>query len=84
MLEDIAVVTGATVISDQLGMKMENIELKHLGGARRVTASKDKTIIIEGKGSAEAINARALKSKTRLKILIPILTKKNCKNVWQN
>ncbi len=67
MLEDIAVVTGATVISDQLGMKMENIELKHLGGARRVTASKDKTIIIEGKGSAEAINARAAQIKNEIK-----------------
>lgn len=67
MLEDIAVVTGATVISDQLGMKMENIELKHLGGARKVVASKDKTIIIEGKGSTEAINARATQIKNEIK-----------------
>ena len=58
MLEDIAVVTGAQVISEDLGLKLDKIELSQLGSARRVVATKDDTIIVEGKGNKEAIDAR--------------------------
>lgn len=58
MLEDIAVVTGAQVISEEIGLKLENIELEQLGSARKIIADKDNTTIIEGKGAKEAIDAR--------------------------
>ncbi|KPJ57120.1 molecular chaperone GroEL [Parcubacteria bacterium DG_74_2] len=48
MLQDIAVVTGAQLISEELGLKLENIEVKQLGKARRVVSEKEKTTIIEG------------------------------------
>ncbi|NCB08653.1 MAG: chaperonin GroEL, partial [Bacteroidia bacterium] len=53
MLQDIAAVTGATVVSEQLGMKLENVTIKDLGSARRVVAGKEKTVIVEGKGDKE-------------------------------
>jgi chaperonin GroEL len=68
MLQDIAVVTGAQLISDELGLKLENVELKHLGGARRVVAEKEKTTIIDGQGKKEGIDARIQQIKNELKI----------------
>ena len=58
MLEDIAVVTGGRVISDETGMKLENVTLDMLGQARQVRITKDDTTIVDGKGSAEAIEGR--------------------------
>jgi chaperonin GroEL len=58
MLKDIAVLTGGTVISEEIGLKLENAELSHLGEARRVVADKDKCTIIEGKGKKAEIKAR--------------------------
>jgi chaperonin GroEL len=58
MLEDIAILTGGKVISDEIGMKLENTELGDLGKARKITASKDNTTIVEGAGTSEAIKAR--------------------------
>jgi len=58
MLEDIAVLTGGALISDDLGIKLENVRLIDLGEASRVELTKDTTIIIEGKGSQDAIKAR--------------------------
>ncbi len=58
MLEDIAALTGGQVISEEVGLKLENTNINMLGQARRVTATKDNTTIIEGKGSQEAIEAR--------------------------
>jgi len=66
MLEDIAVVTGAQVISEELGLKLDHIELGQLGSARRVVATKDDTIIVEGKGSKENIDARIKQIKAAL------------------
>jgi chaperonin GroEL len=67
MLQDIAAVTGAQVISDELGMKLENVELKQLGKARRVVAGKEKTIIVEGKGERDQIDARIAQIKNEIK-----------------
>jgi chaperonin GroEL len=58
MLEDIAVVTGAEVISQEKGLKLENIELTMLGSCRKVISTKENTTIVEGKGSKEKIETR--------------------------
>jgi len=58
MMGDIAVLTGGQFISEDLGIKLENVDLDMLGQASRVRVTKDKTTIIEGKGSREAIEAR--------------------------
>jgi len=59
MLKDIAIVTGATVISDDMGMTFENINQSVLGSAKRVVVSKDKTLLVNGDGDSDAIKARA-------------------------
>jgi chaperonin GroEL len=58
MLEDIAVLTGGKVITDDLGIKLDSVELADLGTAKRVTISKDSTVIVEGAGSSESISGR--------------------------
>ena len=58
MLEDIAVLTGAKVITEKAGLKLENATLRDLGHARTITANKDNTTIVEGGGSEEDIKAR--------------------------
>ncbi|GAB3179820.1 chaperonin GroEL [Nesterenkonia halophila] len=59
MLEDIAVLTGGQVISSELGLKLDQVDLDALGTARRVTVTKDSTTIVDGAGSAEDVQARA-------------------------
>jgi chaperonin GroEL len=66
MLEDIATLTGARVISEEVGRKLDSVMLEDLGQARRVTATKDTTTIVEGKGDPSAIEAR--KSQIKLQI----------------
>ena len=58
MLEDIAVLTGATVISEEIGRKLDSVTVDDLGRARRVISDKDNTTIIEGKGKSQDIEAR--------------------------
>ena len=58
MLDDIAILTGGTCITEDLGIKLENIELKELGEAKRVTIGKEETVIIEGAGGSEKISGR--------------------------
>src|SRR3989338_11591377 len=69
MLEDIATVTGAKVISEEVGLKLDKVELEMLGHARRVVAKKENTTIIEGKGEKEAIEARVKQIKNEIKII---------------
>ena len=66
MLDDIAVVTGAEVISEEKGLKLENIEMNMLGSARRVVSTKENTTIIEGKGEKEKIDTRINQIKKEL------------------
>ncbi len=66
MLQDIAVVTGAQVISEEVGLKLDSVELKQLGQARRVVSTKENTTIIEGKGEKEEIDARVKQIKKEL------------------
>ncbi|HKF16528.1 MAG TPA: chaperonin GroEL [Candidatus Dormibacteraeota bacterium] len=58
MLEDMAILTGGQVISEDLGLKLDQTRIEQLGKARRVTVTKDDTTIVEGAGKAEAIQAR--------------------------
>ncbi|MGD9118020.1 MAG: chaperonin GroEL [Dehalococcoidia bacterium] len=66
MLEDIAVLTGGKVISEEIGRKLESVTVEDLGRARRVTSDKDNTTIVEGKGSEEAIQARIKQIKAQI------------------
>jgi chaperonin GroEL len=66
MLRDIAVLTGGNVISDDLGIKLENITLNDLGRAKRVTIDKDNTTIVEGAGAAEDIEGRVKQIRTQV------------------
>src|SRR5687768_9106501 len=59
MMGDLAVVTGGQFVSEDLGLKLENIELEQLGSAKRVVVDKDNTLIVEGGGSKKEIQARA-------------------------
>jgi chaperonin GroEL len=58
MMEDIAILTGGEVITEELGLKLENTQLNQLGHARKVVITKDDTTIVDGSGDAEAIKGR--------------------------
>ncbi len=58
MMEDIAILTGGEVITEELGLKLENTQLNQLGHARKVVITKDQTVIVDGNGDAEAIKGR--------------------------
>lgn len=66
MMQDIAIVTGGQVVSEELGLKLENAELSALGKARKVVVTKDKTTIIEGKGKKTEIDARIAQLKKQI------------------
>lgn len=66
MLQDIAVITGGTVISEDLGVKLESATVAMLGEARRIVADKDNTTLIEGKGSASEIKSRIAQIRTQI------------------
>ncbi|MBN2086979.1 chaperonin GroEL [Candidatus Peregrinibacteria bacterium] len=67
MMQDIAVLTGGRVISQEVGLKLENATIEDLGQARKVVSSKDNTTIVEGKGHADAIKDRIAQIKTEMK-----------------
>ena len=58
MLEDIAILTGGTVISEEVGLDLEGATIEHLGTAKRVTMTKENTTIVDGAGQGEAIESR--------------------------
>jgi len=66
MLEDMAILTGGKVISEEVGRKLDSVTVEDLGRARRVTCDKDKTTVIEGKGSDEAIKGRIKQIKAQI------------------
>lgn len=68
MLEDIAILTGAEVISEEKGLNLENIDLRQLGQASKVKSDKDNTTIVKGKGSQENINARIEQIKREIEL----------------
>ena len=66
MMQDIAILTGATVISEDQGYKLENADLSYLGEARTVNIDKDNTTVVEGKGSQDAVLARVNEIKVQI------------------
>ncbi len=66
MLEDMAILAGGKVISEELGRKLDSVTVDDLGRARRVTSDKDNTTIVEGKGSEEAIKGRIKQIKSQM------------------
>ena len=66
ILKDIAVLTGGTVISDELGLTLETADLNHLGEARKVIASKEHTTLVEGKGNQAEIDQRVAEIKVAI------------------
>ena len=66
MLEDIAILTGGEVITEEMGLKLENTQLSQLGHARRVVVAKDNTTIIDGAGESDAIKGRIQQIKTEI------------------
>ena len=66
MLEDIAVLTGGQVISEEVGFKLENTELSNLGKAKKIIVTKDDTTIVDGAGSSEDVEARCNNIKTQI------------------
>ncbi|MFH1134899.1 MAG: chaperonin GroEL [Pseudomonadota bacterium] len=66
MLEDIAILTGGQVISEDLGIKLENVTLKDLGKAKRVVIDKDNTTIVDGSGTKAALEGRVKQIRTQI------------------
>ena len=66
MLEDIAILSGAEVITEEMGLKLENTKLSQLGRARRIVVDKDSTTIIDGAGESDAIKARIKQIKAEI------------------
>ncbi len=66
MLEDIAILTGGKVISEDLGIKLENVKVEDLGRAKKVTINKENTIIIDGAGNTDALRARVKTLKAQI------------------
>ncbi len=81
MLQDIATLTGGTVISEEIGMELEKATLEDLGQAKRVVINKDTTTIIDGVGEGK-LQSRAvlLRSVSRLKKQLLTTTVKNCRS----
>src|SRR5512145_1863687 len=66
MLEDIAILTGGSVISEDLGIKLESVKITDLGRAKKITVDKDNTTIVEGAGKNEAIQGRVKQIKAQI------------------
>jgi chaperonin GroEL len=66
MLEDIAILTGGTVIAEEVGLKLENVTLENLGQAKRIEVGKENTIIIDGAGAEATIKSRIAQIKTKI------------------
>jgi chaperonin GroEL len=67
MLQDIAILTGGTMIAEETGHSLESVELEHLGSAERVNIDKDNTVIVNGIGSQENVEARISEIKNQIK-----------------
>src|SRR5262245_49056930 len=66
MLEDIAILTGGKAITEDLGIKLENLKVEDLGKAKKVTIDKDNTTIVEGSGKPQAIEGRVKQIRTQV------------------
>jgi chaperonin GroEL len=84
MLEDIAILTGGTVISEEQGYKLENADLSMLGRAEKITIDKDNTTVVSGKAKKATSKHASTRSSLRWKIPPATMIVRNCRNVWPN
>jgi chaperonin GroEL len=82
MLEDIAVLTGGKMLSEELGIKLENVTLADLGRAKRITVEKENTTIVEGAGKTATSRDAYRRSSVRSRIQPRITTARSCRSVW--
>ena len=82
MLEDIAILTGGQVISEDLGIKLENVTLDMLGQAKRVRIEKENTTIIDGAGKKDDIEGRCTQIRRRSRRRPPTTTARSCRSGW--
>ena len=84
MLQDIAILTGGTVISEEIGMQLDQTSLEHLGTAHKVTVSKENTVIVDGAGDANQISERVQQIRAQIEESTSEYDKENFKNVLLN
>ena len=84
MLQDIAILTGGVVISEEVGLSLETAEIEHLGTAKKVTIGKENTVIVDGAGDKASIEARVESIRRQVEESTSDYDKENFKSVWQN
>ncbi len=84
MLEDIAILTGGTMIAEDLGIKLENVTLQMLGRAKRVRIEKENTTIINGVGKKPTSRAASRRSRRRSRRRPPTTTRRSCRSGWRS
>ena len=84
MLEDIAILTGGTVISEEVGLSLEGATVEDLGTAKRVVLNKDNATVIDGAGDEKDIAARVNQIRAQIEDTHQITIKKNFKKELQN
>ena len=85
MLNDIAILTSGQVITEDIGVKLENVTLDDLGQAKRITIDKENSTIVDGKGKASEIQGRVKTDpQPELKKPLPTTIARNCRNGWPN
>ena len=82
MLQDIAILTGGQVISEEVGLKLDSAGLDMLGRARKVVTTKDETTIVDGAGDADQIRAGSTRSAPRSRRATPTTTARSCRSGW--
>ena len=82
MLTDIAILTGGEVISEELGIKLENIRLDDLGKCKKVVVDKENTTLIEGAGKAKEIEGRIKQIRTQIEETTRTTTGRSCRSAW--
>ena len=84
MLEDLAILTAGKLLSEDLGIKLENITMEDLGRAKRVVIDKDNTTLVEGAGQSQDIEGASSRSAPRSRKRPPTTTARSCKNAWRS
>ena len=84
MLEDIAILTGGEMISEDLGIKLETVTLTMLGTAKRVTIDKDNTTMVDGDEPLEASRPASTRSASRSRPRRQITTVRSCRSGWRS
>jgi len=82
MLEDLSILTGGQVISEDLGIKLENVTVADLGTAKRVTITKEDTVIVDGAGAIRTSRPGSSRSRRRSRRPPRTTTARSCRNVW--